>query len=383
MTYSFAQSAQPADRRPILINGKALRCYYPLFVMLAMAAVILSLFWFGSRYPQLFHKLEDLGHHELASFIWNAELLKASASAGFVEHWWVSFVNWIWSMRIGMSFGLALGALLHTVFEFYPPKLGSNIFLNTLKGVVIGAPAAVCVNCAVPVACGITRGKANVEAALGFMFSSPTLNFIVVSMVFSGLPWYYGAIQYSLIALVLFVFVPLIVYLSNRSEKDGKEIETLQTCTIPLYKECEETFLQSVKHVVREYGRNLWKLIKTAVPFMLAAAVLSSLVMEILPLKAIFAEVNPLVLGGLAFVTVLLPIPIALDVMTAQQLYAQQIPAPYVMLFLFTLGTYSFLPMSYLWTEVSKRLALALYGMFVVLGLVASYLVTLFVECGV
>lgn len=379
MAYSFAQSVPPVGRRPILINGKDLRCYYPLFVILTMAALILCSFWFGSRYPQLFHKLEDLGHHELASFIWNAELLKVSTNAGFVEHWWVSFINWIWSMRIGMSFGLALGALLHTVFEFYPPKLGGNIFLNTLKGVVIGAPAAVCVNCAVPVACGITRGKANVEAALGFMFSSPTLNFIVVSMVFSGLPWYYGAIQYSLITLVLFVFVPLIVYFNNRADRTEVVEPTSQACTIPLYKECEGTFLQSVKHVVREYGRNLWKLVKTAVPFMLMAAVISSLVMELLPLKAIFAHVDPLMLFGLSFITVLLPIPIALDVMTAQQLYTQQIPAPYVMLFLFTLGTYSFLPMSYLWTEVSRRLALVLYGMFVVLGLVAAYLVTLFV----
>ena len=348
--------------------------------MLAMGAIILCVFWFGSRYPQLFHKAEDMGHHQLASFIWNSELLKLSATAGFIERWWVSFVNWIWSMRFGMSFGLALGALLHTIFEFYPPKLGGNIYLNTLKGIVMGAPAGVCVNCAVPVACGVTRGKANVEAALGFMFSSPTLNFVVVSMVFAGLPWYYGAIQYSLIALVLFVFVPLIVYLMNRKNEGADESLLTGTCSIPLYKECEETFAQSVKHVLRQYGKNLFKLVKTAVPFMLVAAVLSSLVMELLPLKEIFAEVNPLMLSGLALVTVLLPIPIALDVMTAQQLYAQNVPAPYVMLFLFTLGTYSFLPMSYLWTEVSKRLAVALYGMFVVLGLTAAYVIQFFVH---
>jgi len=94
----------------------------------------------------------------------------------------------------------------------------------------------------------------------------------------------------------------------------------MQPCAIPLYREWEETFLQSVKHVAREYGMNLWKLIKTAVQFMLVAAILSSLVMEILPLKTIFSVVNPLALCSLAFVTVLLPIPIALDVMTAQQL---------------------------------------------------------------
>lgn len=379
MTYAFSESAPPIGRRPMLINGKDIRCYYPLFVMLAMTAVILCVFWFGSRYPQLFHKAEDMGHHQLASFIWNSELLKLSATAGFVERWWVSFVNWIWSMRFGMSFGLALGALLHTIFEFYPPKLGGNVYLNTLKGVVLGVPAGVCVNCAVPVACGVTRGKANVEAALGFMFSSPTLNFVVVSMVFAGLPWYYGAIQYSLIAVVLFGFVPLIVYLMNRKDAGNDESQPAVTCSIPLYKECEETLFQSVKHVVREYSKNLLKLVKTAVPFMLIAAVLSSLAMELLPLKEIFAQVNPLMLSGIALITVLLPIPIALDVMTAQQLYTQQVPAPYVMLFLFTLGTYSFLPMSYLWTEVSKKLALLLYGMFVILGLVAAYAITFFV----
>lgn len=378
MTYAFSQSAPPIGKRPILIRGKDIRCYYPLFIMLAIAALILGVFWFGSRYPQLFLKMEDMGHHELLSFIWNAQLLKASVNAGFIERWWVSFVNWIWSMRIGMSFGLALGTLLHTLFEFYPPKIGGNIYLNTLKGVILGAPAAVCVNCAVPVACGLTRGKANIESALGFMFSSPTLNFIVVSMVFAGLPWYYGAIQYSLIALVLFVFVPLLVYWQNRNNSDADNTPTTSTCAIPLYKECEETFLQSAKHVIREYGKNLWKLLKTAVPFMLIAALLSSLAMELLPLKSIFAEVNPLMLAGTALITVLLPIPIALDVMTAQQLYAQHVPPPYVMLFLFTLGTYSFLPMSYLWTEVSKKLAIMLYAMFVLLGLVAAFTVTLF-----
>lgn len=381
MTYAFSESAPPIGRRPILINGKDIRCYYPLFVMLAMGALVLCVFWFGSRYPQLFHKAEDMGHHQLASFIWNSELLKLSATAGFIERWWVSFVNWIWSMRFGMSFGLALGALLHTIFEFYPPKLGGNVYLNTLKGVVLGAPAGVCVNCAVPVACGVTRGKASVEAALGFMFSSPTLNFVVVSMVFAGLPWYYGAIQYSLIAVVLFGLVPLIVYLMNRQDAgNDDESQPAVTCSIPLYKECEETLAQSVKHVIREYGKNLFKLVKTAVPFMLVAAVLSSLAMELLPLKEIFAQVNPLMLSGIALITVLLPIPIALDVMTAQQLYAQHVPAPYVMLFLFTLGTYSFLPMSYLWTEVSKKLALVLYGMFVILGLVAAYAITFFVR---
>ena len=381
MTYSFAETAPASEPRPIMLAGKDIRCFYHLFILLVMAAFILYLFWFGSRYPQLFHKAAEMGQHPLLSYIYNSELIKASAQAGLIERWWVSFVNWLWSMRIGMSFGLSMGALFHTLFEFYPPKLGKNLYANTLKGVLLGAPAAVCVNCAVPVACGITRGKANVEAALGFMFSSPTLNFVVVSMVFSGLPWYFGAIQYSLVALVLLLFVPLLVFMSKQSiASSGTDDLSTATCAIPLTigPDCIQTFGAVAKQVAYEYLRNLWKLIKTAVPFMLLAALLSSLAMEIIPFKMIFAQVNPFTLAWIALITVLLPIPMALDVLTAQQLYAQNVPAPYVMLFLFTLGTYSFLPMSYLWTEVSKKLALMLYSLFVLLGLLAAYLVTFF-----
>jgi len=218
---------------PLRIAGKDIRCFYPLFVLLLMAAAILSLFWFGSRYPQLLLKAHDLGHHAVASFIWNSELIRISADATVLEKIWGNFVNWIWSMRIGMSFGLAMGALLHTVFEFYAPKLDSNVYLNTLKGIAIGAPAAVCVNCAVPIACGMTRGKANIESALSFMFSSPTLNLVVISMVLSAFPPSFALIQYGLLAVLLLGLVPLIVYYMKRKAGTPSDVE-LSVCALPL-----------------------------------------------------------------------------------------------------------------------------------------------------
>ena len=95
---------------------------------------------------------------------------------------------------------------------------------------------------------------------------------------------------------------------------------------------------------------------------------------------AIFSHVSFLAIAGMALVTVLLPVPIALDVIVAQQLYAHAAPAPYVMLFLATLGTFSILPMSYLWTEVSKKLAVELYALFVALGITAAYVIQIFVH---
>ncbi len=379
MALAFAQTIESSPKDPIRIAGKDIRCFYPLFVLALIAAGILSLFWFGSRYPQLLLKAHDLGHHAVASFIWNSELIKISASATLLEKIWGNFVNWIWSMRIGMSFGLSMGALLHTLFEFYPPKLSSNIYLNTLKGIAIGAPAAVCVNCAVPIACGLTRGKAHIESALSFMFSSPTLNFIVISMVVSAFPIYYAAIQYTLLAVLLLGLVPLIVYVMNRNLQTPKDIE-LSVCTLPLdLQDCKKTILQATREVLKQYGLNLWKLVKSAVPMMLGAALISSIVIQFIPFQTIFAQVT---FGGLlltALVTVFLPVPIALDVVVAQQLYSHGVSAPYVMLFLFTLGTYSILPMTYLWQEVSKKLAVGLYFMFVALGLIGAYAVRLFV----
>src|ERR1700736_610602 len=212
MELALSMDAAAAQRKPILIRGKDIRCFYRIFVLLAFAATVLALFWFGSRYPSLSHKAQTLGQHEVASFIWTDQLMALPANPTFMDKVGGSIVNWIWSMRVGMSFGLAVGALFHTVFQFYPPKLGGNLYLNTLKGVITGVPAGVCVNCAVPITCGITRGKANIESALSFMFSSPTLNFVVISMIFAGLPPAYGIVQYSMIALVLLVFVPFIVY---------------------------------------------------------------------------------------------------------------------------------------------------------------------------
>ncbi|MBA3858318.1 MAG: hypothetical protein C0507_15545 [Cyanobacteria bacterium PR.3.49] len=379
MALAFAQAMESTPNRPFRIAGKDIRCFYPLFVLALMAAGILSLFWFGSRYPQLLLKANELGHHAVASFIWNSELIKISAGATLLEKIGGNFANWIWSMRIGMSFGLAMGALLHTVFEFYPPKLGKNIYLNTLKGIAIGAPAAVCVNCAVPIACGLTRGKANIESALSFMFSSPTLNFIVISMVLSAFPVYFAVIQYTLLAVLLFGLVPLIVYVMNRNAQTPEELE-LSVCALPLdLQDCKKTIWQATKEVLKQYGLNFWKLVKSAVPMMLAAALISSIAIEFIPFQAIFAHVT---FGGLlltALVTVFLPVPIALDVIVAQQLYSHGVPAPYVILFLFTLGTYSILPMTYLWQEVSKKLAVGLYFMFVALGLIAAYVVGFFV----
>ena len=350
------------------------RCYIRLFFLIIFATIILGTFWFGSRYPQLLEKAAHINTLTPHSFINSSELIPMATQHTFWSRVFVSFINWIWSMRIGMTFGLAMGALLHTLFEFYPPRLTGNIYLNTLKGIMIGVPAGVCVNCAVPVACGITRSKNKIETALGFMFSSPTLNFLVVSMVFTSLPWAFGLIHYSLIALMLLIIVPLLVWFYKRQQLST--LEETGACAIDLKDTfCKETILESFNGVLKTYGKNLLSLIKFAVPMMLAAAVISSFAVELIPFQTIFGHVSLAGLVVTALVTVLLPVPIAMEVIVAHHLFINHVPTPYVMLFLFTLGTYSMLPMIYLWKEVSKTLSFSLYFIFTFLGIISAYLI--------
>lgn len=128
--------------------------------------------------------------------------------------------------------------------------------------------------------------------------------------------------------------------------------------------------------MVKEYGRNLWSLINAAAPMMLLAAAISAVVAELAPFQTIFSEVTFAGLLLTALVSVFLPVPIALDVIAAHYMYTQEVPAPYVMMMLFTLGTNSILPMIFLWQEVYK-LSIALYVMFVALGLLAAYTINL------
>jgi uncharacterized membrane protein YraQ (UPF0718 family) len=354
------------------------RCYIRLFFLIIFAVIILGFFWFGSRYPQLLEKAAHINTLTPHSFINSLELIPMATQHGFLSRVFASFINWIWSMKIGMTFGLAMGALLHTLFEFYPLRLTGNIYLNTLKGIAIGVPAGVCVNCAVPVACGITRSKNKIETALGFMFSSPTLNFLVVSMVFASLPLTFGLIHYSLIAVMLLVIVPLLVWLYKRQEPST--LEETGACAIDLRDSfCKETLLESLIGVLKAYSKNLISLIKFAVPMMLVAAVISSFAVELIPFQTIFGHVSFVGLVITALVTVLLPVPIALEVIVAHHLFVNHVPAPYVMLFLFTLGTYSMLPMIYLWKEVSKTLSISLYFIFAFLGIISAYLIQLLI----
>jgi uncharacterized membrane protein YraQ (UPF0718 family) len=356
---------------PARLSIARVRCYWRPIILAGAAVVLLGVFWFASRYPQLFSKAEHVGQ-PVATMAYSSRVMTVEADAPVWLRILAATVNWLDSMKIGMTFGVLFGALLHTVLRYYPLKIGKNLYLNSLKGALVGVPGGVCANCAVPVACGVTRGNGRVEVALGFLFSSPNFNPVVVMMTFMALPLAMSITKYAILLVVILFVVPSLIRWLERDKPLSVFTPTDEgaACGIklPAVDECQERFLTVFGEIAKDYGKHVWMLLKPTITLMLLASVVSAALLVLIPWDALLAEKTPPGMAIAGLISTFMPVPIALDVMFAAQLQQQGVPAGYVMMFAMTLGTYSIIPTIYLWREVSKRLAVSLFVFFLVLG---------------
>jgi uncharacterized membrane protein YraQ (UPF0718 family) len=347
------------------------RCHWRPVIMAGSAVVLFGAFWFASRYPQLLSKAEHVGQ-ALPSMAYSREAMTVAAVAPVSQRILATAVNWLASMGIGMTFGVLLGALLHTVLRYYPLPIGNNLYLNSLKGALVGVPGGICANCSVPVACGVTRGHGRIEVALGFLFSSPNFNPVVMMMTFMAFPLAMSLTKYAILLFVILVGMPsLIRWLERKRPLDvlrtGNEEDSV--CSIKLASDdCEERFLTVLAELTGVFGKNVWMLVKPTITLMLLASVMSAALLVLIPWDSLLAEATPARMAFASLISVFMPVPIALDVMFAAQLQQHRVLSGYVMLFAMTLGTYSIIPTIYLWREVSKALAVSLFVFFLLTG---------------
>jgi uncharacterized membrane protein YraQ (UPF0718 family) len=355
---------------------RRIRCYYRPIIMAASACILLGVFWFASRYPQLMSKAEHVGQ-ALPSMAYSSEVFRVATHAPLWQKIVFGAGNWLESMKIGMTFGVLFGALLHTILRYYPLRIGRNLYLNSLKGALVGVPMGVCANCAVPAACGVTRGHGRIEVALGFLFSSPNFNPVVVMMTFMAFPLAMSLTKYAVLLLVILVVVPAVISWLERS-KPLKALtvgEEGAACAIPrVPADCSERFSSVFNELGWDYAKNVWMLLKPTITIMLLASVVAAAMLALVPWESLLSEATPGRLAFVSLVSVFMPVPIALDVMFAAQLHQQGVAAGYVMLFAMTLGTYSIIPSIYLWREVSKRLAVILFVFFLAVGWIMGLL---------
>jgi uncharacterized membrane protein YraQ (UPF0718 family) len=365
-----------------------------LVLVCLITAMIAVVFWSGSRVPTLSDKATlggDLILEDPLSF--DAEF-PIDIEDPVLNKIFFTTVNWINTNKQGMSFGLLFAASIMTILSLLSKRGFSGYFSNTLLGLMIGAPLGVCVNCAAPIARGMHETGARLETTLVTMISSPTLNIIVLTMLFTTVPFYMAMIKLSITLLFLLGGIPLLARYVFNNELVAADFQSPANKIIRANKsnlQCElgqhHNWSESIKWVARNYLTNLWHIVKLTVPLMLFAGFLGAVAITLFPWQAIGTSFENatglLLLVGIflvALIGLILPVPIAFDVAIVSAMLAGGMPVRYCMILLFTLGTFSIYSFFILWTGISKKVAVVIAISVLLLGITAGEVTQLYLK---
>ncbi len=324
-----------------------------LTLSLMLLTVLCLTFWLSSRVPALNEKAMMGGSASLTSLSFDI-LYEPDDSAPIYKQIIVNAVNWVYTNRQGMTFGVLLASVLMTLLPLLNTGVIRSKLANSTMGMLVGSSLGVCVNCAAPIAQGMAKSGAQRETALATMVSSPTLNFIVLSMVFALFPFYLAVLKVTLTVFVMLVIIPLLVRFFPSGDKN-ESFENNQVCSIAdspfaahLPQKSEASWITALRWIVVTAARNLFYIIKVAVPLMLLAGILGAVLITLAPLDKL-VDILPVTgriqiiasMLGLALFCIFLPVPMAFDVIVSAVLLAAGMPVMYVAVVLFCLGIYS------------------------------------------
>jgi len=340
----------------------------------AVIVVTAVTFWSGSRYPSLDQKAIMGGSAVLEDPLAFEASIQIQPSDGTLERVIYTTINWIETNLEGMAFGLVIGACLLTLIGMVAVRGHRNGFVNTLIGVAVGTPLGVCVNCSAPVAKGMHDGGARLETTLATMFSSPTLNIVVLTMLFSMFPPYMIAIKLALTLTFILIVVPLLsrwIFADERAPTyDDAVCAVSPTPRVPR----DESVFSAMREASLALLRNLGYLVVRTVPLMLLAGLLGAVVANAVPLSTLVNhETGFLAVTVVALVGIFLPVPVAFDVVLVAVLISAGAPVVYSMTLLFTLGVFSIYPFFIVWRTISPRVAVVITIVLVVMGIAGGY----------
>lgn len=344
-------------------------------VLCAMVCVAIAIaFWSGSRYPALNEKALMGGTTVLEDPLGFEALVPIDPADPLLWRIGATTINWLSTNRQGMTFGLLLAAAFMSLVRLLSDFTLRGSFANSLAGVALGAPLGVCVNCAAPIARGLHGAGARLETSLAAMISSPTLNVVVLAMLISLFPLYMVVIKLSLSVLFMLVGIPLLTRFAfgnveltgNAANRMGERPEVVPL-TMHNAGPAERSWLPAFKWVLSDYATNLWFIVRRTVPLMLLAGLIGSATMSLLPWELIVdwlprtGEVAIAVATtAVALLGLILPVPIAFDVVVCAGMLSAGVPPEYVMALLFSLGIFSIYSFSVVWESVSLRVAATL-----------------------
>jgi uncharacterized membrane protein YraQ (UPF0718 family) len=316
-------------------------------------------FWTDSRYPALLKKLHSGRGISIKGALSFDALMPVTPVMSLMTRIGHTTVNWMWTNRIGMTFGICFGAAMITLLATLPRVRFQSRLANTLLGAVGGAPLGVCANCVAPIGRSLFVAGASPITVLATMISSPTLNVIVLAMAFTLFPLPIALARLA-VPLILLALVPLIV--GKSTSAPARTCATVE----------QSGWLLPATFTLKTYVANLARLALTTVPLMIVAAFLGAAVVEVLPATSIPTTVS---VGGILLVALIgtfLPVPMGFDVAIAFLLMTRGVPAPYVVTLLCTLGAYSVYSALILGRTISWRTAIRLFVAVMALGVAAG-----------
>ena len=330
-----------------------------VFVALILTISIGSYFWVDSRYPALLKKLHSGKAVRLSGTLSFDALMPVAPAMPLTTRIGHTIVNWLWTNRIGMTFGICFGAAMLTLLPMLPRIRFNSAAANTLLGTVTGLPLGVCANCVAPIGRSLFNAGASPSTVLAAMISSPMLNVVVLAMVFTLFPLGIALVRLA-VPLALLALVPLLA----RQTSPAAEVPSL----LPV----AGGWLRPTAGTLKQYFKNLARLGAATIPLMLLAALLGALVAELIPAPDIPAKVSFLGIVLVALVGTFLPVPMAFDVAASFVLMVRGVPMPYVATLLCTLGAFSVYPLLILGRTISWRTAVKLFAAVMLLGIAAG-----------
>ncbi|MEM7302950.1 MAG: FG-GAP-like repeat-containing protein [Pseudomonadota bacterium] len=343
-----------------------------LLVLIAFALI----FWLGSRYPQLSEKALMGAATPISGLAFDIVYEVVPGS----PYWWQitgNTLNWIYTNWKGMTFGVIFGAALLTLLSLIKRRSFDQPFADAALGAAIGSPLGVCVNCAAPIAQGLHSAGMRLETVLAALVASPTLNVIVVSMSFALFPFYMAATKLVVMLGFILIGIPLLAkyvfgkeaaiagssHLVDQLERKKGRIERWferlnEKSADPL---AGRSWATALWWLIRTFPRNLAFVALLTVPLMLVAGFLGAIMVTSFPFGYLnglikFADgihYSLILMVGVTVLAILLPVPIAFDVILVAILMNSGWPARYVVPMLIALGAYSI----YSWMIVGRAVS--------------------------
>jgi len=333
-------------------------------IAIVLMAAIAGIFWVDSRYPSLLKKYNAGAHVKAVGAITFDAVYQVDRSMPLTQRVWRTSVNWLNANRIGMTFAFCFGPAALTFLALLARRRTKSRHLNALIGTLTGIPLAVCANCVAPIGRGLYASGMSTESVLAAMFSSPTLNIVVLAMTFALFPLSVALLKLSTVLLLIFGFAPFIA--ARQAASSDAPVE----CPIEIA--VAETWGQALRRTLLGYVKSFWYVFRVGFPLMLLGALLGALMIEALPQQTLNA---PATLGGIVLVSLVgafLPVPMAFDVVIAYIAMTRGVPLPYVVTILCTLGIYSIYSLSVVGKTISWKVATATYAAVAFLGTLAG-----------